>query len=258
MSKKEKKNRYKKWFFVLLIFNISYFGYDLIKTPSFFYHYQRVFKKVFSPPKIPSGNYTYGIDISQYQGIISWSKVNSINGANKIQYVIIRATAGKNHRDSFFTSNWRETKKYSYLRGAYHYFRPNENSTLQAQNFINNVKLSSGDLPPILDIEKVSQIQSKENLIKGITNWLKIVESHYGVKPIIYSGAHFYNDNLKENFHDYKLWVANYNKLENPLKSRDWTMWQFSDNGTAAGIKGPVDLDLFKGSLAELQKYALK
>ena len=99
---------------------------------------------------------------------------------------------------------------------------------------------------------------SKENLIKGITNWLKIVESHYGVKPILYSGAHFYNDNLKENFHDYKLWVANYNKLENPLKSRDWTMWQFSDNGTAAGIKGPVDLDLFNGSLAELQKYALK
>ena len=54
-------------------------------------------------------------------------------------------------------------KKKSFLRGAYHYFRPNENSTLQAQNFIKNVKLQPGDLPPILDIEKISNIQSSDN-----------------------------------------------------------------------------------------------
>ena len=35
-------------------------------------------------------------------------------------------------------------------------------------------------------------------------------------------------------------------------------MWQFSDNGTVDGIMGPVDLDLFKGSLTDLKKYALK
>ena len=34
-------------------------------------------------------------------------------------------------------------------------------------------------------------------------------------------------------------------------------MWQFSDNGTASGIKGPVDLDLFNGTLLELKNMLL-
>ena len=73
------------------------------------------------------------------------------------------------------------------------------------RNFIKNVKLAPGDLPPILDIEKMSDIQSSDNLLKGIANWLEIIENHYGVKPIIYSGAHFFNDYLKSNFNNYFL-----------------------------------------------------
>ena len=56
----------------------------------------------------------------------------------------------------------------------------------------------------------------------------------------------------------YFLWIANYNKVESPLANVNWKMWQFSDNGSVNGIKGPVDLDLFKGSFSELKKYALK
>ena len=104
----------------------------------------------------------------------------------------------------------------------------------------------------------MSDVQSSDNLLKGIANWLEIIENHYGVKPIIYSGAHFFNDYLKSNFNNYFLWIANYNKVESPLDNMNWKMWQFSDNGTVNGIKGPVDLDLFKGSFSELKKYALK
>ena len=109
-----------------------------------------------------------------------------------------------------------------------------------------------------MDIEKISNVQSTENLIKGISNWLRIVENHFGVKPIIYSGAHFYNDYLKLNFNNYLFWVANYNKVLNPILNKKWLMSHFSDNGSVDGIKGPVDLDLFKGSLTDLKKYALK
>ena len=258
MAKKQKRNRYKRWFFFLLIGNIFYVSYHFIETPSIVNHYQRIFNKIFYPPKVPQGDFTFGIDVSEYQGVISWLQVNEINEKQKVGFVIIRATAGDNRRDRFFTSNWRAARKNNILRGAYHYFRPNENSTNQANNFIKNVQLVAGDLPPILDIEKTSKIQSNENLVKGVQNWLKIVESHYGIKPIVYTGAHFYNDHLKNNLNDYLVWVANYNRVKNPLSSVPWIMWQFSDNGTASGIKGPVDLDLFKGSLSELKKYALK
>ena len=175
MAKKPKRNRYKRWFFFLLIGNIFYISYHFIETPSVENHYKRIFNKIFYPPKVPHGNFTFGIDVSEYQGIISWKQVREINDKQKVEFVIIRATSGDNKRDRFFTSNWRGSKGNGILRGAYHYFRPNENSTKQANNFIKNVQLVPGDLPPILDIEKTSKIQSNEYLVKAVKNRLKIL-----------------------------------------------------------------------------------
>tara|TARA_B100001287_G_scaffold251712_1_gene233127 strand:+ start:4187 stop:4963 length:777 start_codon:yes stop_codon:yes gene_type:complete len=258
MVKRIKRNKYKKWFFILLFINVSYLTYQYVETPSLYYYFRSVLNQFFFSPKLPTGDYIYGIDISEYQGVIAWNKIHKINEEKTIDFVIVRATAGNNHRDRFFTSNWREAGNKKIIRGAYHYFRPNENSTEQANNFIKNVKLSSGDLPPIIDIERISKIQSINSLKVGVRNWMKIIEEHYGIKPILYTGAHYYKDYLAKDFNEYKLWVANYNQVNLPLKKHKWMMWQFSDNGSASGIKGPVDLNLFKGSKVELKKYALK
>ena len=258
MGNRVKRNRYKKWFFILLFANLSYLFYQYVETPSLIYHIKTVFKQVFYNPKVPVGDYIYGIDISEYQGVVAWDKLSEINESKLVNFIIIRSTAGKNYRDRYFTSNWREAGKKNIIRGAYHYFRPNENSSEQAHNFIKNVKLSSGDLPPILDVERISKVQSISSLKTGIKNWLDIIELHYGIKPILYTGANYYKDHLAGEFLDYKLWIANYNNVKQPLNNFDWEIWQFSDNGTASGIKGPVDLNLFKGTYGELKKYALK
>ena len=44
-------------------------------------------------------------------------KVKKMNEKFPIEYVIIRATAGKKHRDNFFTSTGEKLKKYHFLRG---------------------------------------------------------------------------------------------------------------------------------------------
>ena len=95
MAKKQKRNRYKRWFLFLLIGNIFYVSYQFIETPSIVNHYKRIFNKTFYPPKVPHGDFTFGIDVSEYQGIISWRQVSVINEKQKIGFVIIRATAGK-------------------------------------------------------------------------------------------------------------------------------------------------------------------
>lgn len=258
MAKRVKKNKYKTWFFFLLFINVSFLGYQYIETPSILNNIKFFYRQLFQAPNIPEGNYIYGIDVSEYQGIIAWDQLKEINKKKQVSFVLIRATAGKNHRDRFFTSNWRKSANKDLVRGAYHYFRPNENSSQQAINFIKNVKLSTGDLPPILDIERTSNVQSLKSLKVGVQNWMKLVEDHYGIKPILYTGAHYYKDHLKNDFKDYNLWVANYNNVSQPLTKHKWMMWQFSDNGSISGIKGPVDLDLFKGTVTELKKYALK
>jgi lysozyme len=73
------------------------------------------------------------------------------------------------------------------------------------------------------------------------------VEAHYGVKPIIYTGDSYFQDNLDGNdFHDYPLWIANYNLVRKP-KTNHWVIWQFSEKGEMSGIKGKVDLNVLRG-----------
>lgn len=191
----------------------------------------------------------FGIDISHYQGLINWEDVYFLEDSVPINFIIIRATAGKNKKDNYFSYNWGEAKKKNIVRGAYHYYRPNENSTDQANNFIKNVELEKGDFAPVLDIEEEPNIQSIASLRTGIQNWLTLVEAHYGVKPIIYTGDSFYKDYIKGNgFENYSIWIANYNKTIKQPKAKDWIIWQFSDQGKVKGIGEFVDLNVLDGN----------
>ncbi|WP_396138108.1 glycoside hydrolase family 25 protein [Flavobacterium sp.] len=198
-----------------------------------------------------------GFDVSEYQGEINWEQTYHIEEAFELSYVFIRATAGENRIDSRFEENWKGAKARQLIRGAYHYYRPNENSLVQADNFIKNVTLQKGDLPPVLDIEKLPKTQSIVRLKVGLRNWLSVVEKHYGVKPIIYSGESYYKDFLKEEFSEYPLWIANYNFWRNDLES-DWQFWQFTEKAKIEGIDAMVDLNIFNGDKNDLLKIGLK
>lgn len=193
-----------------------------------------------------------GIDVSEYQGEISWSYVDTLENKHPLHYVFIRATVGKDRKDRKFEKNWLGAKENKMIRGAYHYYRPNENSLEQAELFIKTVTLQKGDLPPVLDIEKLPKNQSIANLKLGLKRWLHAVESHYGVKPIIYSGESYYEDFLKEEFGDYLFWIANYNFYREEI-AEDWLFWQFTEKASVPGIKGNVDVNIYNGDLQQLQ-----
>lgn len=210
----------------------------------------RVFKKY--------NTYTFGIDFSHYQGKVDWTKIKNIYNDIPISFVFLRATMGTKRKDKYFKYNWSEAKKHTIKVGAYHYYRPNENSTKQASNFIKNVKLEKGDLPPVLDIEKLPTKQSLKSLKIGLINWLTIIEKHYGVKPIIYSGDTFYRKHLSSGeFDNYTIWIANFNNVQNP-KTKNWEIWQFSEKGIVQGVNEKVDLNVFKGSYDYFEKLLVK
>ena len=197
----------------------------------------------------------FGIDVSHYQGKIDWEKVQDNNADFPLGFVFVRATAGKGKLDSEYKNNWKGAKASGYLLGAYHYYRPDENSVKQADNFIKNVKLSKGDLPPVLDVEKIPDKQSLDSLKSGLKRWLVKVEKHYGVKPIIYSGESFYTDFLKKEFEGYDLWIANYSFFEDEIR-KEWLFWQFTDKAIFKGIETPVDVDIYNGNFEELKEIA--
>jgi lysozyme len=193
-----------------------------------------------------------GIDVSEYQGKIRWSYVDTLEKKYPLRYVFIRATVGNDRVDSQFKRNWLGAKENKMIRGAYHYYRPNENSLEQAELFIKTVKLKKGDLPPVLDIEKLPKEQSIERLKIGLRRWLKTVELHYGVRPIIYTGEKYYDDFLKEEFSDYLFWIANYNFYREEIQD-NWLFWQFTEKATVPGIDYNVDVNIYNGDLQQLQ-----
>ncbi|MFV8270820.1 glycoside hydrolase family 25 protein [Flavobacterium sp. GT2N3] len=198
-----------------------------------------------------------GLDVSEYQGKIRWTYVDTLENKYPLHFVFIRATVGKDRKDRQFNRNWLGAKENKMVRGAYHYYRPNENSIEQAALFIKTVTLEKGDLPPVLDIEKLPKNQSIENLKLGLKRWLNAVESHYGVKPIIYTGERYYDDFLKEEFSDYLFWIANYNFYREEI-AEDWLFWQFTEKASVPGIKGNVDVNIYNGDLQQLRYISVE
>ncbi len=183
-----------------------------------------------------------GVDVSRYQSRIDWGKV----AEQKMDFAFVKATEDIAHTDSLFEFNWNQLKKVGLRRGAYHFFRTNRSPILQAQHFISQVEMEEGDLPPVLDVELLGQA-TPVALRKDLFVWLTLIETHYEVKPIIYSNQKFYNKYLAGHFSDYPLWIARYNKEEPVLAcGTDWSFWQYGNRGTLEGIEGYVDLNVFR------------
>ncbi len=207
---------------------------------------------------IPTDFRIYGIDVSHHQGRIAWDAVKQMQeGKIRLGFAFIKATEGIQSKDPRFERNWRNTKQQGIHRGAYHYFLPDKSAKLQARHFIQQVRLSSGDVPPVLDVEETRGIPTP-TVRKRVKEWLEIVRRHYGVKPIIYASPSFYHDVLGNDFNDYQLWVAHYVRKNQPRIGRDWIFWQFSESGRVNGIRTKVDFNVFWGDSSEFRKLLIR
>ena len=203
---------------------------------------------------------TFGFDISHYQKKedIKWDSLTIANDGIKLDFVVMRATMGNRKKDKYFDDFWETSKKNELIRGAYHFYRADEDPVMQANNYLESVKLESGDLRPVLDIERVPRRKSREKFIEDLKVWLKIVEDKYGEKPIIYTYYYYYKDHLKGEFDDYPLWLANYNDVMVPSPDDDWKLWQFTEKGIVKGINTKVDLNIYNGNLWSFKKLTLE
>ena len=200
--------------------------------------------------KIPTKYAIHGIDVSKHQGEIEWELATKMRSKNiRLQFAFIKATEGVRLKDSEFDANWAAARKQKIARGAYHFYRTNVFSGAQAAHFIKTVKLRNGDLPPVLDIEDLDGTKP-EIMRKGIKNWLKIIEEHYGIAPIIYTNKDFWVQYLDTpDLRKYRLWIAHYGaadlQLQKSTFQQRWLFWQHSDKGTVNGITEKTDFNVF-------------
>jgi lysozyme len=201
------------------------------------------------------GETVAGIDVSRYQETIDW---HAVKQSGK-EFAFIRVSDGLNHPDSKFETNWAGAKDAGLLRGAYQFFRPAQSAEAQADLMIDAIGvLGAGDLPAVIDVESADG-QSSATIVKKVRAWVQRVEAATGRTPIIYAASGFWNTlSGTSEFAAYPLWVANYTTKcpSMPATWGDWQFWQYSESGSVAGVPGNVDVNVFNGSLADLQAIA--
>ncbi|MBQ8100650.1 MAG: hypothetical protein IJ169_05120 [Paludibacteraceae bacterium] len=212
--------------------------------------------------RLPEGE-VIGIDISHYQGAVSWEELSFHTDNSRrmykragkktqprqVDFVVVKATQGARNKDPYYERNKQGAREQGILFGAYHFYSYQAGAHAQAQHFIRSAALQQGDLAPVLDVEPYKGKMPPQD---SVLCWLRMVERYYRTKPIVYTNESCYRIWFMPYpaFDGYPFWIARYGGNE---PTRQHIIWQCSENGRAGGISRPVDLNVFRGSMSDLK-----
>lgn len=210
----------------------------------------------------PAASYPAGIDVSHYQGTITWKSVKAAG----IQFAYIKATEGTTYKDPNFNANYLHAYNNKVIRGAYHFARPNLSSgSAQATYFAGHGGAWSRDnltLPGMLDLEGGCYGKSRASMQSWILDFYTTYKAKTGRDVVIYTSPSWWNSctggwsgmSARSPLMDAHWTTAASPTIPNGFPY--WTIWQYTDNGRVSGISGAVDRDRFNGSSSRLLALA--
>ena len=183
-----------------------------------------------------------GIDVSSYQKDIDW---DAVCNDKKIRFVYVKATEGATYTSPHFRYNIENARKHGLKVGSYHFLRTTSSLRSQFENFTRAVKPEEQDLVPLIDIEQRGNWTPKQ-IVDSLDVFIKMVSKHYNCRPMIYTMTSFYNKYLASHFKKYPLFIARYSESAPELNDgANYTLWQYTDQGTVKGIDHAVDMCRF-------------
>lgn len=207
-----------------------------------------------------------GIDVSSYQGSVSWSSVK----ASGITFAWAKATEGATVNDSTFAANQNNGKAAGLYMGAYHFARPGNNSPATESSHFWNIAspyiLAEGKtFMPVLDFEDFSGHVSATSFSDWGNQWCNTIKNNaagtgLSVTPVFYTSS-CSACNFSTSIAGWTPWLANYNgedsQTGNPWNtctscevwgSGVWNAWQYTSTGSVSGVSGNVDRDVYNAS----------
>lgn len=210
-----------------------------------------------------------GIDVAKWNGPISWDHVK---GAG-ISFAILKVINKQCREEDSFRRNYEGATAQGLPVGCYNYSYAT--SVAKAQEDARKViQVLNGQKMPCgvwLDVEDKCQQNIGHLLIDIINAYQKIIEAA-GYEFGVYTGLYFYNTYLKPYATELKcpFWIARYPSKAKVMVSYNppagkkpgirhalWG-WQYSSTGSVPGITGDVDLDLYYGEVAPVQRPTLR
>lgn len=200
----------------------------------------------------------FGVDVSAYQGAVDWP----VLAEQGVDFAFIKATEGSALRDRRFSANWAGAAEAGVRAGAYHFLSYDSPGETQAENFIQTVPLTPGMLPPVVDLEfygaYLEEPPEREQVQAVLDPLLEALETHYGVKPILYvTYRSYYRYIAGGAYASYPIWCSS--PIVFPLVP-GWRFWQYSHSARLEGYLGReerIDLNIFRGSRAQFDAFGL-
>lgn len=191
------------------------------------------------------------IDVSAYQKEIDWKKVKEDGIDNAMLRIGYRASqSGNITMDSYFKYNLKEARKAGIDVGVYFFSQAitTKEAIEEARYVIRHIKGRGVRLPVAFDMEfiqggdRISELTQEEKT-EIADAFCQVIERN-GFKPVIYGNPTWLNSNIDLRYLSrYDIWVAHY--THNTDYANDFIMWQYTDNGSVNGIKGPVDFNVW-------------
>ncbi len=192
-----------------------------------------------------------GVDVSVYQGKIDWEAV----AADGIDFAMIRLAyrgygSGSLMVDEYAEINLAGATAAGLDIGAYIFSQATtvEEALEEADLVINMLKDYDVTYPVVFDMEEIHEEEARvDNLTIAqrteITDAFCKAIKKEGYTPMIYGNTRWLAGRLDlRQLKDYDIWYAQYyHTFQFPYA---FTMWQYTDSGTVAGIEGEVDLNL--------------
>lgn len=203
-----------------------------------------------SPPYVDPDRFPVrGIDISSHNGYLNFKAVADAG----YKFVFIKATEGVTFRDQNFAHNYREAHHAGLKVGAYHYFRFDREGVEQALNLLKVIGNRRLDLGIAIDVEEHANVSgvpmdSIKMRLQVMTEYLNM----RGHRVIFYSNREGVEKYLEPEFRGFPRWVCSFTDNSN---RDDWDFWQFNHHGKVPGVRGDVDINVFKGSETEWNKW---
>ena len=188
-----------------------------------------------------------GIDVSKHNGDIDFNLVRD----DDYQFVFIKASEGKTYK----AKNYQQAVEAGLKVGAYHFFRKNRTGREQADNFLGVVGNRHFDLPLVIDLEDDwgnGATISRATALERVMEMIGILQDK-GYDVMIYTNKDGYDKYYKGMLGDCDLWLSSFTSPD--LLDLPHLIQQYSHEGSVAGVKGKVDLNVFRGSKREWNRY---
>lgn len=208
-----------------------------------------------------------GLDVSEHQPDLPWDKLFEAG----YRFCYARVADGSTHIDAPQKGEPPSRAHYAEHRdgaraagmktGAYLFVRCGDRKKMDEQAALLLSQLDNTDLPPCLDCEERTDLGLPLGQVRESITYLVEQVKKYAGRVLVYTAIGWWDRfMLNTPTLDADLWVANY-KVKTPAIPSTWkrqgaTIWQYTGEGTFPGVKGYLDMNLFRGSEAELDAWA--